>query len=470
MYYLEALVPELWLRIHRSTEHSDLKNLSLTCKLFHSLVQPLIFETLRVVIPNNPAGSRKDIETFLKSFVAHFSDMANSATVAPLVKTAAFADRLAQGNQEAMDLFRAYKEQIPQILFGEMLPKFQNIQSLTLYDAGVDYDAPTRQAVDALPNLRNLHLFHVWIEAKGKTLPLESFTFSNESMAFGQKFGIVDHTTVREMILHPGEYGLDGLFLALRGQTLTLLTTLELVVCRRLPEAEAVAFLAQCPNIESLTLERTGTSGIAMVGQMAGPLNALMNNLLAPQQRELTLVLPEGSLPRLRKLRCPYGYALSILPGRTTIEELSLQRSRVENPHLSLNGPIAAARGSAGVLKKLFLLSTLPHSEYPAVLAAIAESLPNVENLLVFPRESAPNGVLAEGVAEWVLPPSVKTLDFYDMPDKDSKPEDVDASKLEGVVLALAGMQQSGALSRVQYEHCRISAFQRKKSREWVKV
>ncbi|KAF7331274.1 F-box domain-containing protein [Mycena kentingensis (nom. inval.)] len=510
MDYLNAVSLELWLRFWSAADAPTLKVLSLVCKRFHALFQPLVFQHLFVATPETAYDVDTEILAQKDALIARFSNIADDPALAALVKTARFDERLQMGRPSARKAMRAVKTEVPAAFFEKLL-KLQNLHTLTLWEADPDFDRenPVREVTKELPMLRHLHLHGIILE-QGDTLPLESFTFANNSRAFvlrrDDPLDIVDPTTIQRLVLR-GNRELHHILVALRGQPLSFLRHLELDISDEVPEAEAVALLEQCPELKSLVLYRHPVGGseeeyLRITGAgvqqqfMARTLNAWMpspaasgmgarnamlrlmasgdqdaiaaalaSNRPLPGQ-EISITIPEGCLPALRTLHCPFSYAASIVPGRTTLRALTLIRDPASTePRDSTQDATdtfsAFARAPPSGLTRLSLFAPLLLEELPQILETMSTGVPHLRHLAI--ALHAPDGLGHAGLhnllaaGRWtapVLPPSVETLEIvYARARRGGL--SADDGDLKDVALAIAravaGSQTTGVLKRVAF-------------------
>ncbi|KAF7330057.1 hypothetical protein MKEN_00269800 [Mycena kentingensis (nom. inval.)] len=441
MDYLGRVSNELWLRFWSSCARTELTNLALTCTAFRDLFQPLLFEHLRVVLPDGQWGPKTEIDGNRDALIARFSNIAANPRLAGFVKSVYYADELEMGNPGQMDAITAFKEMVPEEFF-ETLPKFANVHTLAIHNANIDIETEVREPIEKLPNLRVLTLSRVALgDGTGKILPLESFTFQHGEWAAA----IIDAATIRRLVLR-GESELAPFIAKLKNKTLPRLTHLELDVSKELPEAKVSAFLQQCPNLESLVLVRhpartqPAFSGGPMaivngmpvsLGAGGGGLQALlmgMNSFMngagpdprvpaPPPAVELRLSLPSGAtaLVNLRELRCPYGFAVSLLPHLPALQSLELLRSDAEASSALPTAAIeaAAAPASSG-LRKLSLMTplVLDASTLGGVFSAMTGAMPHLSALKLVLQDARAREEFRAGSMQLQLPPAVCRLEI----------------------------------------------------------
>ncbi|KAF7305585.1 F-box domain-containing protein [Mycena chlorophos] len=257
MDYLAAVPSELWTRIFESGSTADLRTLSLVCTRFCALSQPILFRHLDVMLPETQFGTAEQIRATCDEFIARFTGIAESPTLASLGQSLRYADWLQQGNPMALNEVTSFKQLVPPAFFPK-LPLFVNIVTLTLWHIDIEMKVgmDVREAIDVLPRLRHLHI-HRSRFPTGEVLPLESFTFSTQSEAdtFGEPLEIIDRRTIRKLVLHGAdEVGVFLDALELEGADLPVLRHLELHISSK-HVGQAVGLLNRSPALETLILD-----------------------------------------------------------------------------------------------------------------------------------------------------------------------------------------------------------------------
>ncbi|KAJ7699100.1 hypothetical protein B0H16DRAFT_1749507 [Mycena metata] len=336
-----VLPPELWLKIFGHVPTYLLPSITLTCRSFRSLAQPLLFTTI-ATHPERSTSSAKD-----RRRVVDRLDFLFSPQIAPTVRGCKISPPSVDGDHgPADDLIDFIFENLP-----------------------------------TLPNLRVLECRHVRLTSKRLAI-LQSLKLSTISldMCFGD---ISEFVIARSMPLvlqdvsfkypdSPKASAMPStcpLFLSAphlehlhatttevlptlaRSQPFTKLRTLDLPV-ECLLSVDLLPALLRCPAVDTLSLYTT--------------------NFIPTTVFE---ALPEGVLPLLESYRGPYNFAAAFLNGRTT---KCVDVSIPARPHSLVSSLLKLHRDLESLSFSLNSLD-LP----PAVMHTIHSIFPNLTSLAI---------------------------------------------------------------------------------------
>ncbi|KAF7306212.1 hypothetical protein MIND_00411700 [Mycena indigotica] len=444
MDYLDTLPPELWNRCLSLLNPTNLRNVALTCKTLNDFAQPCLFRLLRVVVADGQYGTEEVINASRDAFVQRFVSISESTTLAPLVKRIIYADHLEMGNPMALGAVRNFKEAVPANFF-PILPRFVGVVQLTLWQAGIDFEAPDmRKAIESLPLLRRLLIGGSELE-DGNPMPLESFTFQDSRPLVypnTEPLHVVDPKTIQRLTLL-GPLGLNPLFVALQSTPLPALRFLHIDISPESDISTIVAMLDQCEHLLELVIGHHAQSHAGLIPRFDAGQQQILATMFAAFSEQMVnagLPLPPGftlpgfgpaadtesemdklgrtfilaplALPNLRSLRCPYNFVRLLLPNRATLDTLNTFRGKSERKDET---PIAAieAAGINDNMRVLRLLSALPTHTLPEVFTAVARFHPALRDFTLV-AHYGPQARLSQLVEQGmlVLPPLLEALEI----------------------------------------------------------
>ncbi|KAJ7504778.1 hypothetical protein B0H11DRAFT_2273310 [Mycena galericulata] len=260
--FLHLLPTELWLLCWSLCSHRQLRRLSLVCHLFRALCLPLLFQNQTNDAGSLPARIQSDnwIDSLktLHRTALRLERLTESPHVAS-VQSWKFVirppwTRPGISHIQHIDIFDTIYDRML-ATFSRTLGLYVNLRSVELWSVTIDLHL--RDSISALSTLRDLTLVHCQIDARdGFPIALKTFSLSGASRmlpATPTPLRIADPACIHSLCIDstPDSVALvqgfgPGILLQLVDLSLQELCDSELFL----------AFLKQCPHLESLAINR----------------------------------------------------------------------------------------------------------------------------------------------------------------------------------------------------------------------
>ncbi|KAJ7776220.1 hypothetical protein B0H16DRAFT_1003023 [Mycena metata] len=315
------LPTELWAQCWSRSSPRNLRGLTLVCRYFRTVCQPLLFQNLEIQAPDPEDVDRTNWMYFARRIhrsTLRFAHISGSAHVSS-VRSIGFSGRFDFGSlvemHPAIVNIHRVEEMYLTLLhsFLDTLGNYQNLRSLRLTQ--LTLDTQVRDALVSLGRLESLELITCDIVVRsGFSLPLQEFKVIRwwaivDDEVTSSPLNIVSPEALRALTL-VGHRNCGAVLSALIGhqELCPNLTTLSI----ELWDPFAVAFLAfleSCPQLEKLEILKSSLSG---------PLGTR---------------LPLAAIPRLQSFKGPRLLAAFFVSGRpvSTVELLGGSGFKDEN-------------------------------------------------------------------------------------------------------------------------------------------
>ncbi|KAJ7289217.1 hypothetical protein C8J57DRAFT_1627782 [Mycena rebaudengoi] len=452
---LHLFPAEVWQRCWRLCSQRQLRRLSLVCRYFSSLCQPILFKNKKFIVPISDEVEPDDWMSGVRALHRDFLKLAGLAASphASSVRSWYFSG----GGKDLKTLVKTY----PRITnihlypttylriesaFITTLHSYRNLRSLHL--KGLVIDASFRETLQGLSLLKDLNLQDCNIIARDMPLlPLQTFTMSHDrAFAVPRKpvdalLRIIVPDRVRCLRLEeiPDAVSLISSF---GSCTLDHLVDLSLVYTDRIAPL-LLPFLSGCPNLASLELEgylprmkhtftRFPSDIIPKLTTFTGPCSIAPLFICDRPVRAVHLLPPARGM-----------YPTSMVELITTLEQVA----RLTMPIQSLSIPL----GTHSLELYACISSLFPCLRELSFMMYDASDLP---------EESVPPHVRAELDAFWSLikerpkfEPDERSIDLWDDDDlRDLRTEELsgDEDQDKDVVVAASPLAEGSRRARME--------------------
>ncbi|KAJ7430941.1 hypothetical protein B0H11DRAFT_2298818 [Mycena galericulata] len=376
--YLERLATETWANCWSFCEGPELKRLSLVCRYYRNLCQPLLFQTQRVTAPRIEPGNWMWAAQHLHQTAHRLTRLADSVHAAS-VRTWFWTGDSELGDGTLIDTFPLIKNiHVVQdtwlrvvTVFTSTLGAYTRLTVLHVEDLRIDEQF--RATLVSLKLLEDLRLIRCEIAARtGTLLSLRKFGFSGSPASQSEEqFPIVGSHSLQEVSLD-GSSDSACVIAALIDSPLPSLVRLRV----SLTESVATLFFAcleQSPRLEVLEIRH-----------------------LTPEFLPLPQHLAETTIPFLTSFSGPHTIVGLFANGRP-VHDVTIWSDYPGPSTAELVSTLhEMSRSSTHVRSLDIRFALVPQSSMPDVFAAIGALFPALQRLAMplgyTPRSALPSG------------------------------------------------------------------------------